>query len=51
MIILSTNKRIAEKRATKIIFKDFIVEIVLNGLSTLKDLSELKFIPEFAVNK
>ena len=40
-IILSKSNFIAEKREFKIILSDFILEIVLRGLSTLKTLKEL----------
>jgi len=39
----SIRSRIAAKRALRIFLNDLIDEIVLNGLSTLKDLSPVKF--------
>ena len=40
-IILSKSNLIAEKREVKIILSDFILDIVLRGLRTLKTLKEL----------
>ena len=39
----SFNKGTALKSATSIFFSDFIEEIVLRGLSTLKDLNAVRF--------